>query len=216
MAAGIVSTAAPSTIPVGFGPREASRLAHVEATLAADRAASLRWYLAWNGIFAASAGVRAGLWIASKDPDVVAESRVATVLSVLGALSTAPAPPAALFDDDDPGAAAPAEARLAYLGRRESRLTKAAELERLGRAPISHFMGIVVNAVAGLYLWKQEGLPRQGALAAATGIATVEAKIWTQPTRALRSATPPAKLPWLVAIGPLPGAATGVMLGGAF
>lgn len=200
----------------GFGPREERRLAHVEQTLAADRATSLRWYLAWNGVFAASAGVRAGLWATSNDRDVVAESRVVCVLSVLGVLSTAPVPPAALFGDDDPGEGATTEARRAYLARRESRLTKAAELERFGRAPINHFVGIVVNVVAGLYLWKQEGVPGRGALAAATGIAAVEAKIWTQPTRALRTATPPATLPWIVAVAPLGGTTPGLVVGGAF
>lgn len=200
----------------GFGPTEARRLAHVEQTLAADRESSLRWYLAWNGVFAASAGIRAGLWATSSHRDVVAESRVVGVLSVLGVLSTAPVPPAALFGDDDPGPDASPAAKRAYLERREGRLTKAAELERFGRAPISHFAGIVVNVVAGLYLWKQDGLPERGALAAATGIAAVEAKIWTQPTRALRTATPPPTLPWIVAVAPLGGTTPGFVVVGAF
>lgn len=203
-----------------FGPAESARLAHVEATLAADRTTSLRWYAVWTGAFAASAGVRGVIWATSDDRDVIAESRVSCVLSLVGLLTSAPVPPASFFGDDDPGPQASATEKRAYLQRREERLTKAADLERLGRAPITHFTGIVLGATAGLYLWQKDGLPGPGAITALSSIAISEIKIWTQPTRALRTAPAPAKPSWMVALGVAPvvgpRTGTGVVLVGAF
>jgi hypothetical protein len=166
---------------------ESARRQRIDRALAADRVTSLRWYLGWSSLFLVSAGVRTGLVLGSHDHDLVAESRVVLVTSLLGLLTTAPVPPPSLGTEPAPPADAVPAVRQAHSERQKKRLERAAELERLGRSPLAHFGGIVVNVSAGLYLWKVDHLPRAGLLTALTGIAVSEAKIATQPTGAQRT-----------------------------
>lgn len=187
------SSARAETIAVPEIPREATtkatgQLARVNEALAADRTTSLRWYLGWSSLFLTSAAVRAGLVLGAHDRDLVAESRVVLVTSLLGLLTTVPMPPASLGTDEAPGEGASEDERRAYAERRRRRLDRAADIEELGRSPLAHFGGIVVNVSAGLYLWKIDHLPRAGMLTALTGIVVSEAKIATQPMRAWRAA----------------------------